>query len=161
MTASSLLTKLGAAAATGAVAFTSFAGTGLAAGSSHVSGLNLSDWFGMHSADDCDCNDVSGFGGLHFKHSGSLNDDCDNDVDGFDVGDFFDAFDSHLSPKTATVNADADTTVNSTINAGSSNNVDIDQDGGVANADVDASADTDVNSEINALSENNVSVSQN
>lgn len=70
-------------------------------------------------------------------------------------------FRPHVS--SADVNANANTTVNSEINAFSANDVDIDQDGGWwggQTADVDANANTDVNSVINALSSNDVDIDQ-
>ncbi|MFA6038994.1 MAG: hypothetical protein WCV62_03660 [Candidatus Peribacteraceae bacterium] len=64
----------------------------------------------------------------------------------------------------ATVHNDANTTVDSVINAGAANTVDVDQGGGYGflfqNADINADADTNVHSEINAVSSNETTVDQ-
>lgn len=186
MTATTLLSKFGAAAATGAIAFTAFAGTGLAAGNSGMFS------FGNHNCNDIQrfqrmdvndvCGKVKGYTCADIKrlHAADFDDSCgkknksqalklfgfNNDcrAAGFSpnkVRGFFDAFNNHFGAQSANVNANANTTVNSTINAGSSNNVNVDSSGGLSNVDVDADANTNVNSEINALSENNVNVDQN
>jgi hypothetical protein len=68
---------------------------------------------------------------------------------------------SHQSNQSADVDSSASTTVNSTINAGSSNSTDIDQDGGGnQDADVDADADTHVTSNISAYSSNSTHIDQ-
>jgi hypothetical protein len=168
MIAPSLSARLGAAIASGAIAFTAMAGSAFAAGygtshslslgmgGNHV--LNVDDDDCGHNVfdfddDDCD-HDIFDFDDDECGCTNSLG-SCGN-VGGFDVGDFFDAFNAG----SANVSADADTTVNNVINAGSQNIIDVEQDGGFATADIDASASTTVNNEINAFSENNVSVNQ-
>jgi hypothetical protein len=193
--------KLAAYAASGAIAFTSMAGTGLARSTQSLQSFNLGgfhnltlgdfcddwddyssqSWFRLSSArdlcghvrdfedDDCDCTDSLRslkIRDLRLRPARlqSFDDDC-RGTQGFNVGrvrGFADAFEDLFGGvHSASVNANADTSVNNTINAGSANDVNVSQDGGLASADVDANANTDVNNEINAFSENNVNVDQN
>jgi hypothetical protein len=191
--------RLGASLAAGALAFTAFAGTGLAMGSSaHVGSFNTSQFHGMSLTDICDdlddfnlsnamedrledlCGQVNDFedmdcscgnwmgsldiGDWHKKNRlQNFGNDC-NGVGGHnanDFDDFADAFEDLFGGvKSASVNANANTTVNNEINAGSVNDVSVNQGGGLASASVDADANTTVNNEINAASQNTVNVSQ-